>query len=231
MNRRNCVENVLAGVGVAIVLGLGGCTHEAETAGRASASGESVDASAHSPAASGPADEAKAGVLPLHDGRASLVQPIHAGVTVRGDSTSVVASYTRQRGKPFGVAYMLAPGALDGVEAVMVEMTTEPALRPQLCLTDADGFVWNAPATRDAATGALRFDVASAQADPFQNGGKVVPTKMDVSKIGMLTLLDISGFMGGSESACTWTITRMRLVRAGSVGNQGGKQSEQGGAR
>lgn len=159
--------------------------------------------------------------LPLRTGEAASLFPIHKGVDVRVDDQSVTVSYTRGRGQPFGAAYMLPgsdqpqrnhAGLLKDCTHVVLGIKTTPAIRPQLCLTDEAGNVWNAPLTKTQGD-ELTFDLSAVQPDPFQNGGRTLPAKPDLSNLRMITILDISGFMGAPEASCTWTISSIELHR------------------
>ncbi len=196
----------------AVTLGVVGCAQEAETGANSP-----VDSSV-APEVAAQTGEARVVALAMRDGARSLLNPIHAGVDVRSDDAGAKVAYTRTRGKPYGVAYMLAPNALVECDAISVAISTQPVLRPQLCLTDAAGNIWNAPATQGAAAGEMRFDLTRVQPDPFQNGGKVLPAKADLASVQMVTILDITGFMGGAEAACTWTISAIELHRGGTSG-------------
>lgn len=150
--------------------------------------------------------------LPLRDGDRPLLHPIHAGVQVSIDPNAARVAYTRSRGKAFGTAYMLTPGMLARGGAIELTIRTSPELRPQVCLTDAAGYVWNAPATVGSTPEHLRFDLQRLQADPFQNNGKKLPASADIGTMRVLTILDISGFMGGAPVPCEWTIEKIALT-------------------
>lgn len=198
--QRNVV--IWCALGAASMIVVGGCARDVE-----SRSGAAQGAGASSPVG----DAAQRTAAPA-------VHPIHAGVTVRAEGTDAVVSYTREKGKPYGVAQMLEPGVLVGCDEVVIAMKTQPGLRPQLCLTDAGGFVWNVAASATGAeAGQLRFDLARVQADPFQNQGRTAPDPFDLASMRMMTLLDITSFMGGAEVACEWRITRIDLHKAGSA--------------
>lgn len=147
----------------------------------------------------------------LRDADRPLLHPIHTGVDVRVEGEVVKGTYTRSRGRAFGLAYMLESIALADYATIELSITTSPSQRPQVCLTDAAGVVWNAPAASGSAPDRLQFDLTRLQPDPFQNGGRTVPPAADLSTMKMITILDISGFMGGAEVACEWTISGLEL--------------------
>ncbi len=178
------------------------------------------------PAAS--AAHASTVVLPIREGARALLNPIHADVEVGLGEDAATIAYTRTRGKAFGVAYMIEPKALTERDALLVAIKTQPALRPQLCLTDAAGNVWNAPAIVEDASGWMRFDLSRLQPDPFQNAGRTLPASADLAAMRMFTILDISGFMGGAEVQCRWTIERLELTARS---NSNASEQNRGGGR
>lgn len=216
VNQPKCACRLLGAASIAIAMIATGCTHEGDTArandrvGVAANSGSPAVAQTQTPRRGAWKDAA------------SPAQPIHSCVTVRELASGEEVAYTRSRGKPFGVAYMLKPGALDGCQSISVAITTQPSVRPQLCLTDEAGNVWNAPMSRDQGDERMRFDLSRVQPDPFQNASKSLPEKADLACVNMVTILDITGFMGGAEVPCTWTISEIELHYAAVSGGQGG---------
>jgi hypothetical protein len=229
MNRRSrrntTAPIILVPFAAALLISTSGCSRNAHVPATPPASGTSPAPAASAPQLSGDS-------LPLRRGAQSLLNPINSCVEVRSSNDVVTASYTRSRGKAFGVAYMLTPEMLANRQSLAVAITTKPALRPQLCLTDASGNVWNAPGTRDEATGEMRYDLSRLQPDPFQNNGRTLPASGDLMSMRMLTLLDISGFMGGAEVSCEWTIGRIDAVgRTGSSTRAASASGTDGGGR
>lgn len=177
---------------------------------------ESVPVAAAAPAATDPAPQGAPTPTTmkcsLRAADRPLLHPIHAGVDVRVDGDAIKGTYTRSRGKAFGIAYTLESIALADYGTIELSIKTSPSQRPQLCLTDAAGVVWNAPALSSSTADQLQFDLTRLQPDPFQNGGRTVPPSADLSTMKMLTILDISGFMGGAEVVCEWTIEGLELM-------------------
>jgi hypothetical protein len=224
--RRNTTAPIiLVPFAAALLVSISGCSRGADVPATTPESGQSPAAAATAPDVSGDS-------LPLRDGVQSLLNPINSCVEVRSSNDVFTASYTRSRGKAFGVAYLLAPEMLANRKSLTVAITTKPALRPQLCLTDASGNVWTAPGTRDEATGEMRFDLSRLQPDPFQNNGRTLPAHADLKSMRMFTLLDISGFMGGAEVPCEWTIGRIDVVSSPGSSTQAASASDgDGGGR
>ncbi len=226
MNRRSrrntTAPIILVPFACAALISISGCSRGADVPATTPTSGRS-------PAPAASARHLSGDSLPLRDGVQSLLNPINPSVEVRSGNGIVTATYTRSRGKAFGVAYMLTPEMLANRQSLSVAITTKPALRPQLCLTDASGNVWNAPGTRDEVTGEMRFDLSRLQPDPFQNNGRTLPALADLKSMRMFTLLDISGFMGGAEVPCEWTIARIDVVSSAGASTQAASDADGGG--
>ncbi|MBL9148526.1 MAG: hypothetical protein JNM94_07510 [Phycisphaerae bacterium] len=176
-----------------------------------------VGCSSSTPAESGPASPA---AIAESTSRASTFlptdapgvwNPVRPGVAITvaeaAEPKAMRVSYRRDAGKPAGVALMLEPGACNAIDAFAIRVAATPSQRFTVSLTDHDGVVWTFPtvkATSDVETYTVRLE--DLRPDPFQNGGKTIPASPDLGRIKMLTILDISGFMGAPVEECTWTI-------------------------
>ncbi len=134
--------------------------------------------------------------------------PINKNVSVSSDNSTgaLLVSYRRKRGAAAGVALKLSDGASEW-ETLSLHAAATPDQRLYVCLTDTGGVVWSFPPIRaksEAASFTLAF--ADLKPDPFQNQGKALPAAPDLSAMTMITILDISGFMGAPEVACEWTL-------------------------
>lgn len=139
--------------------------------------------------------------------------PIHPGITVAptADGGAMQVTYRRSRGKPAGVAFDLPAGASERLGSVALRMSAAPDQRLSVCLTDGKGVVWSFPSVKATAGAAdVVLSAADLRPDPFQNGGKQVPERPDWSDMRMLTILDITGFMGAEEADCAWRIESVR---------------------
>jgi hypothetical protein len=139
--------------------------------------------------------------------------PIRDGVTVAlaEDGAAMEVRYHREGGTAAGVAFDLAPGSCAALDTIALRLSAAAKQRLWVCLTDAHGVVWSFPSIQ-ATTEAADFTLAAADVrpDPFQNSGKQVPEQPDWAAMQMLTILDISGFMGASAVDCVWRIESVR---------------------
>lgn len=152
--------------------------------------------------------------IPLDQIEPMVWRPEGEGTDVFSENGTLRVRYERTRGAAFGVAILLKPGELGGCGALKIRMRATPALRPFVCLTDTDGGVWTFPTVRfDHEPGEATLWFADLRADPYQNQGRSLPARPEISKIRMLTVLDLSGHMGGAEGACVWTVESVEGVR------------------
>ena len=139
-------------------------------------------------------------------------QPIRKGIAIEATSAgdAMTVSYQRERSKAAGVAFHLDPGACEGLAEIHLRAAATPEQRVHICLTDGQGVVWTFPTVRLGAESAdFVVSTKEIRPDPFQNRGKEIPATPNWSDMKMLTVLDISGFMGGAVEACSWRIERV----------------------
>lgn len=141
-------------------------------------------------------------------------QPIRPDVEVAGFSGGgVEVSYLRQTGAAFGIAHMLPEGATAGLKSIEIKGSGTPAQRLYVCLTDANGIVWSFPTLRLTEEAKVhRLNTDDVRPDTFQNAGKTPPVAPNWQEMKMLTLLDISGHMGGRSVECEWRIESLEGV-------------------
>jgi len=137
-------------------------------------------------------------------------------VSVHGPGTGsggFDVAYTREKGVASGAAFMLPPGSMTSLKSLVIKASATPDQRLQVCLTDANGIVWTLPTMRLTGTPeTIELRAADIGPDPFQNAGKSPPTSADWSTMKMITILDISGFMGAPVAACRWRIESVEGV-------------------
>jgi hypothetical protein len=143
--------------------------------------------------------------------------PIRDGIAVAPatDGVAMTVTYHRERGKAAGVAFDLTPGACVGLSTIQLRLSAAAKQRLMVCITDSQGVVWSLGSIQ-ATKEMTDFTLAAADARPdaFQNAGKQLPAEPNWSDMRMLTILDISGFMGGAAVDCTWHIEALRSVEA-----------------
>lgn len=137
--------------------------------------------------------------------------PVRPGITVTFADTrepaAMTVSYRREPANPAGIALMLTPNACPHLDAFAIRAAATPSQRLNVCLTDADGVVWAFPTIKLGASVETHLvRLSDLRPDPFQNGGKTIPAAPALSGMKMLTILDVSGFMGAAVEDCTWTI-------------------------
>ena len=139
--------------------------------------------------------------------------PVRAGVAITpaDGGAAMSVTYHRTRGKPAGVAFHLTPTASERLSTIALRMSAAPDQRLSVCLTDGKGVVWTFPTIKALGdVGEFTLSASEIKPDPFQNAGKEVPAQPDWSSMRMLTILDITGFMGAAEADCSWRIEFVR---------------------
>jgi hypothetical protein len=128
--------------------------------------------------------------------------------------------YTRAAQAASGVAFVLPRGAAADATAIELRIAASPRQRLLVCFTDAAGVVWTMPAISagpegidvDAPAELFTLKFSDLKPDRWQNSGKAIPARPDQATFGMLTLLDITGFMGAPEEACRWRLDSAELI-------------------
>jgi hypothetical protein len=122
---------------------------------------------------------------------------------------TLTVSYERTRGMAAGAAFVVPPGTLAGLEQLTLRIKGEPDQNLRVTLTDMNGHVYTFPGFRvREAYRDITLDAEKLSYDPYQNSGPR-PKSFDLSRVIMITVLDISGYMSLSTPDCTWTIASM----------------------
>lgn len=157
-------------------------------------------------------------------------RPVRPGVTIarkkEGEQDRLTISYTRQKGKAAGAAIVVPPGSLAGMTSLKLAIGSDPEQRLLVSLTDQAGAIWSFPAFKARAGGEgareAELEVSAVAPDSFQN--KVAdPGAFDPSRVVMITVLDINGFLGGAEARCTVTIGSMSAAVPPGAGPEAGE--------
>jgi len=161
-----------------------------------------------------------------------------------GAASGLDVRYTRASKAASGVAFALPAGATANAAALELRISASPRQRLLVCFTDASGVVWTMPAISAGPEGLGEVGSAGGSAagqvgqttdspargelftlkfqdlkpDRWQNAGKTIPARPDPASFGMLTVLDISGFMGAPEEACRWRLDAVELIGERSEG-------------
>lgn len=162
--------------------------------------------------------------MPLDQSSPHRWTPIRDGVRLESTGARgaelLRVSYRRTRQTAAGVAFVLPDGSLRDAGELRLRIRCEPAQRLNVCLTDAAGAVWTFPALRaDGESAERTFKLSELVPDRWQNGGRTLPDRPDLRSIRLLTILDISGHMGGAETDCTWTIELAEIAATTTDGN------------
>jgi len=154
--------------------------------------------------------------LPLAAGDAARPfawRPVRDGVALDASEAGLTASYRVVTGQPAGAALVVRPGTFAGVEGLRIRGAANRNAQLLVTLQDAAGAVYSLPAV-PVRVGAPReheryLDEATyfpPQSSAADSGG------LDPAEIVMITLLDISGFMGSDTPEVEWTVEAIEGV-------------------
>lgn len=145
--------------------------------------------------------------LPLGTEAPFAWRPVRDGISVAAAPEGLTASYRVATGQPAGAALVIPPGTLAGLRSLRLKLHGTRNAQLTVFLRDAAGVSYAFPSVPVRAGDAREAEIfvedlsymsqASAAPDPgsFNPAGAV-----------MITLLDISGFMGPETPEVAWTI-------------------------
>ncbi len=145
--------------------------------------------------------------LPLGTDGPFAWHPVRDGIAVAAAPEGLTASYRVATGQPAGAALIIPPGTLAGLRSLRLKVHGTRNAQLTVFLRDAAGVSYAFPSVPVRVGDAREAEVfvedlsylgqASAAPDPgsFDPGGAV-----------MITLLDISGFMGPETPEVAWTL-------------------------
>lgn len=145
--------------------------------------------------------------------RAAAWRPIREGIRVTAGEEAVTASYKVVTGQPAGAALMIPPGTLAGLETLKLRVRGNRNSQLIVSLRDAAGVVYAFPAVPMRVGAAREVEVSVADLTyPAPQSSVPDPGSFDLAKTVMITLLDISGFMGTETPDVEWTVESLRGV-------------------
>ena len=139
--------------------------------------------------------------------------PIRPGVTVAGRDGTLAVGFTVVTGAPAGAALIVPPGTLAGVGSLRLRARADRNAQLVVSLMEAGGAAFALPAVPLRAGGGRehRLDLADAR---YLEGQSTVPEpdRFDPAQVVMITLLDLSGFMGSATPEVEWVIETLEGV-------------------
>lgn len=151
--------------------------------------------------------EAGAVRLPLSTDGPFAWRPVRAGIFVATAPEGLTASYRVATGQPAGAALVIPPGTLAGLRSLRLKLHGTRNAQLIIALRDAAGVTYSFPSVPVRAGDAREAEsfvedlsyMSQASAAPD-------PGSFDPAGAVMITLLDISGFMGPETPEVAWTI-------------------------
>lgn len=133
--------------------------------------------------------------------------PIRPGVTVAAGDQGLAVGFTVVTGAPAGAALVVPPGTLAGIDSLRLRARADRNAQLVVSLMEAGGAAFALPSVPLRAGGGRehRLDLADAR---YLEGQSTVPEpdRFDPAQVVMITLLDLSGFMGSATPRVEWVI-------------------------
>jgi hypothetical protein len=145
--------------------------------------------------------------LPLQGWR-----PVREGVTIE-QTDQVRASYTIVSNQPAGAALPIAPGTLEGIQAIKLRLGANRNAPLVVSLLDRNGIAYAFPAI-SARAGVRNYELSVDDLAflPQQSRGDD-PGSFKVEDAVLITILDISGYMSAETPDVEWTLESIEGVR------------------
>lgn len=140
-------------------------------------------------------------------------RPVREGVSLRAGDGGLGAAYRVVTGQPAGAALVVRPGTFAGIDGLRIRAGANRNAQLLVTLQDATGAVYTLPAV------ALRVGTPREH-ERFLDEATYFPPQstapnsggLDPAEVVMITLLDISGFMGADTPEVEWTVEAIEGV-------------------
>ncbi|MEM7479695.1 MAG: hypothetical protein AAF481_00860 [Acidobacteriota bacterium] len=151
--------------------------------------------------------------LPLDGSPPWTWRPVRDGVEVQSADGALEVSYQVQTGQPAGAALVIPPGTLKDLDHLQVALSGNRNAQLSITLRDAEGAVFSFPAVPVRVGKARRAEVFAEDLTFFAPQAEVPdPGAFDPARTVMITLLDISGFMGSETPHVSWKVESLQTV-------------------
>ena len=146
--------------------------------------------------------------LPLSNDGPFVWRGIRGGISVSATPEGLTASYRVATGQPAGAALVIPPGTLAGVQSLRLKLHGTRNAQLMVFLRDAAGVAYAFPSVPVRPGDAREAEVFVSDLSYLGQASKAPdPGSFDPADAVMISLLDISGFMGSETPEVAWTIT------------------------
>lgn len=145
--------------------------------------------------------------LPLSTEGPHAWRPVRDGISVAAASEGLTASYRVATGQPAGAALVIPPGTLAGLRSLRLKLHGTRNAQLMVVLRDGAGVAYAFPSVPVRAGDARETEIFVSDLSYLgQASAAPDPGSFDPAGAVMITLLDISGFMGPETPDVAWTI-------------------------
>ena len=151
--------------------------------------------------------------LPLSTDGPFTWRPIRDGISVAAAPAGLTASYRVTTGQPAGAALVIPPGTLAGLRSLRLKVHGTRNAQLTVFLRDAAGVSYAFPSLPVRVGDAREVEVFVEDLSYMSQASAAPdPGRFDPAGAVMITLLDISGFMGSETPEVAWTLASFEGV-------------------
>lgn len=134
-------------------------------------------------------------------------RPIREGISVTGSGGSLTASYQVVTGQPAGAALPVPPGTFAGLRSLRLKLHGNRTTQVMIFLRDAAGVAYAFPSVPVQAGDAREAEVFTEDLSYLGQASHAPdPGSFDPAGAVMISLVDISGYMGSETPETAWTV-------------------------
>lgn len=151
--------------------------------------------------------------LPLGTDGAFAWRPVRDGISVAAAPEGLTASYRVATGQPAGAALVIPPGTFSGLRSLRLKLQGTRNAQLMVILRDAAGVSYSFPSVPVRVGDAREAEVFVSDLSYLGQASEAPdPGSFDPAGAVMISLVDISGFMGAETPETAWTLASLEGV-------------------
>jgi len=151
--------------------------------------------------------------LPLSTDGPFAWRPVRDGISVTAAPGGLTASYRVTTGQPAGAALVVPPGTLAGLRSLRLKLHGTRNTQLMVFLRDAAGVAYAFPSVPVQVGDAREAELFASDLSYLGQASKAPdPGRFDPAGAVMISLVDISGYMGTETPETAWTLASLEGV-------------------
>jgi hypothetical protein len=151
--------------------------------------------------------------LPLGTEGPTAWRPVRDGISITGSGGGLTASYKVVTGQPAGAALAVPPGTLAGLRSLRLKLHGTRNAQVMVFLRDAMGVAYAFPSVPVQVGDAREAEIFASDLSYLGQASHAPdPGSFDPANAVMISLVDISGYMGPETPETAWTLESLEGV-------------------